>query len=63
MENSTGYTVNGVDFPACPITISDLKDVFKDCDPVIERLSSDLTPMRSGYTGILFLVGKVQNGT
>lgn len=59
MENSEGYDVGDLRFPAVKRTEDDVQSVFKGRakDVRTERLGLDHNPVRAGYTGMIFASG------
>ena len=61
MENSQGYDVAGTWFPAVPIVVDHLLDVFDRLgaeDVVVHRVDIDPVPIRAGYSGYLVATGR-----
>lgn len=59
MENSVGYDVAGVRFPACAIESPDVESVVSKhlVSWSLGRVSAEESPLRAGYTGMLWLCG------
>jgi hypothetical protein len=60
MENSVSYTIDGIEFPSYPIDLNKLDKVFSPITThlKIQRIEIAQTPLRPGYTGMLFLTGR-----
>lgn len=64
MRNSQGYPVGPDVFPAVAITESDVRECVLDAagkDIQIRNIASD-TPLRDGYSGMMFVTGRVARG-
>ena len=61
MENSRGYEIKGIDFPAYPVDINLIKKIFqpKTNNLLITRIPLAEKPLRLGYTGMLLLTASV----
>ncbi len=62
MENSKGYEVNGLRFPAVEVGMPEVRRCLatRATDLQIERISSD--SLRPGYTGMMVALGRVTRG-
>lgn len=60
MENSKGYEINGVQFPAYPVNTSLVKKVFAPYTQnlTVEHIPVAQQPLRPGYTGMILLTAQ-----
>ena len=63
MENSKGYSINNIDFPAYPVDIDLIKKIFqpKTSSLLVVRIPLARQPLRPGYIGMLLLTAVVKN--
>jgi hypothetical protein len=57
MENSRGYEVRGIKFPAYPVDTQLINEIFTDLTGklIIKRIPLAKRPLRPGYTGMILL--------
>lgn len=57
MENSQGYKIEDVEFPSFPVDLELINKVFRDKtnNLDVKRIPLAKQPLRSGYTGMIFL--------
>jgi hypothetical protein len=60
MEQSTGYDVGGRRFPATAVSVADVEASLRRgaADVVLERMGTDGSPLRDGYSGMILAVGR-----
>lgn len=60
MENSSGYVIDSIRFPAYPVNQNSLIQTFTPLvsELKIHRIKRANCPLRAGYTGMLLLIGK-----
>jgi len=60
MENSTGYDVGALRFPAVSIGLSDVRDLLAPCttDLAVDSIGPGSDPLREGYTGMILARGR-----
>jgi hypothetical protein len=62
MENSVGYEVNGLPFPACRVNednvLASLSRYANEKDVAITRFDLPAGPVREGYTGMILACGR-----
>lgn len=63
MENSTGWDVSGQRYPAIAVNADMVREQFSPWsdDAVIEHIPVADTPLRPGYTGMVFVTGTRRN--
>jgi hypothetical protein len=59
MEDSQGYEIAGVPFPAVGVGESELRDCLADraAEARIHRIPTGAEPLRPGYSGMLLALG------
>jgi hypothetical protein len=59
MENSAGYTVGGVRFPAVPVTTETVRGCLKGVTSSLKfhRLDVGAGPLHAGYPGMIVALG------
>lgn len=64
MENSEGYQVGEIRFPAVGITVADVRSCLDGITTgtTIERFDAGSDPVREGYTGMIFALGRTGRG-
>jgi hypothetical protein len=62
MENSKGYDVGTLRFPACPVNEADVRAclVEKAAEVSVRRIEIPGEPLREGYTGMLLAWGRTR---
>jgi hypothetical protein len=62
MEQSDGYDVAGVRFPATPVGQREVRACLGavSTDLRVERIEMRPAPLRPGYTGMIVAVGRAQ---
>lgn len=60
MENSSGYSIGGISFPAVKINEEIIKSIFNPLlsKLVVTHINPSTTTLRPGYTGMLVLTGQ-----
>ncbi len=63
MENSEGWDVSGRSYPAIVVTPDIIRDLFQQWsdDAVVEHIPVAASPLREGYTGMVFITGTRRN--
>jgi hypothetical protein len=60
MENSVGYDVGSIQFPAVAITVADVRSCLDGIASqlTVDRIDAGSDPVRTGYSGMIFALGR-----